>query len=193
MPEKVKVGDRIGARTLTGVRGETVPVPDPGGLVHVQFRRFAGCPVCNLHLRSVVRRHDEIAAAGVREVVLFHAPDSDLRPHVADMPFPVVGDPDKRLYTEFGVGSSRWALVDPRVWGTILRGVAVSLWAILRRRGAPPKLVPHGGRTGLPADFLIAPDGTVLAARYGTHIDDQWPVDELLRLARGPARLGEPA
>jgi hypothetical protein len=112
---------------------------------------------------------------------------------VADVPFPVVGDPDKRLYTEFGVESSRWALVDPRVWGVILRGVAVSLWAILRRRGSAPKLVPHGGRTGLPADFLIAPDGTVLAARYGTHIDDQWSVDELLMLARRPAPLGEPA
>ncbi|MFL6071819.1 MAG: peroxiredoxin-like family protein [Mycobacteriales bacterium] len=193
MPERIKVGDRIGPRTLAGVRGETAPVPDPAGLLHVQFRRFAGCPVCNLHLRSVVRRHDEIVAAGVREVVLFHAPDEDLRPHVADMPFPVVGDPDKRLYREFGVESSRWALVDPRVWGAILRGVAVSLWSVVRRRGAVPKLLPHGGRNGLPADFLIAPDGTVLAARYGTHIYDQWSVDELLELARRPVPPGEAA
>ncbi len=34
---------------------------------------------------------------------------------------------------------------------------------------------------GLPADFLIDPDGRVLAAHYGTHANDQWSVDDLLR------------
>ena len=33
---------------------------------------------------------------------------------------------------------------------------------------------------GLPADFLIGPDGTLVAAHYGAHADDQWSVDELL-------------
>ena len=45
-------------------------------------------------------------------------------------------------------------------------------------------LSPHGGRLGLPADFLIAPDGRVMAAKYGEHADDQWSVDEMLALAR---------
>jgi hypothetical protein len=35
----------------------------------------------------------------------------------------------------------------------------------------------------LPADFLIAPDGTVIAKKYGTHAYDQWSVDELLKHA----------
>jgi len=38
---------------------------------------------------------------------------------------------------------------------------------------------------GLPADFLIGTDGTILAANYGKYTDDHWPVDELLALARG--------
>jgi hypothetical protein len=42
----------------------------------------------------------------------------------------------------------------------------------------------HGGPLGLPADFLIAPDGTVLARHYGNHAYDQWSVDQLLALAR---------
>jgi hypothetical protein len=36
---------------------------------------------------------------------------------------------------------------------------------------------------GLPADFLIAPDERIVAAKYGKHADDQWSVDELLNLA----------
>jgi hypothetical protein len=33
---------------------------------------------------------------------------------------------------------------------------------------------------GLPADFLIASDGTVIAAKYGQYAYDQWSVDDLL-------------
>ena len=35
---------------------------------------------------------------------------------------------------------------------------------------------------GKPADFLIGRDGRVLARKYGVHADDQWSVEELLRL-----------
>jgi len=45
-----------------------------------------------------VRRHDEITAAGVREVVVFHSPAVELREHVTGLPFAVVPDPSKGLY-----------------------------------------------------------------------------------------------
>jgi hypothetical protein len=61
-------------------------------------------------------------------------------------------------------------------WGPIIRGVSLSLWAIVRKRGHPPALNPQGGRFGLPADFLIARDGRVLACKYGDHVYDQWGV-----------------
>jgi hypothetical protein len=40
---------------------------------------------------------------------------------------------------------------------------------------------------GLPGDFLIAPSGQIKAVKYGTHAYDQWPVDELIALAKGAA------
>ncbi|MFF9122618.1 peroxiredoxin-like family protein [Streptomyces sp. NPDC014889] len=177
-------------RRLTAVSGERVAVPDPGRLIHLQFRRFAGCPVCNLHLRSVVRRHEEIEAAGVREVVVFHSPADELLPHTADLPFAVVADPDRRLYREFGVESSPRALLDPRAWWPILRAVVSGLREVVRGREHLPATSPHGGRLGLPADFLVAPDGRVLAAKYGEHAYDQWSVDELRELAA--AHTAEP-
>ncbi|MGW7379091.1 hypothetical protein [Streptomyces sp. NPDC054794] len=57
------------------------------------------------------------------------------------------------------------------------------MWQVARGRERLPATRPHGGRLGLPADFLIAPDGCVLAAKYGEHAYDQWSVDELLGLA----------
>ncbi|MFB7463970.1 peroxiredoxin-like family protein [Streptomyces sp. NPDC056224] len=183
---QLSTGSVVRTRALTAVvDGASVPVPDPGGrLVHLQFRRFAGCPVCHLHLRSVVRRHAEIEAAGIREVVVFHSAADELREYVGDLPFAVIADPDKRLYAEFGVESSYRSLLSPRAWWPLLRAIAVGTVAMLRGRAKPPARVQDGGRLGLPADFLIAPDGRVLAAGYGEHVDDQWPVEKLLTLAR---------
>lgn len=181
---RIRPGAVVGSRVLTAVDGAEVAVPDPTGLTHLQFRRFAGCPICNVHLRSLVRREKDLAASGVREVVFFHAPADELRRYVADVPFALIADPERLTYREFGVEAAPRALLDPRVWPTILHSVAVSLREV--RRGGkpmPPSRTPHGGRIGLPADFLIAPDGTVLAAKYGAHAGDQWSADEILRLA----------
>ncbi|MFE2170890.1 peroxiredoxin-like family protein [Streptomyces sp. NPDC059447] len=186
---KLSVGSVVPAHTLTAVTdGTPVAVPDPDAgpdrLIHLQFRRFAGCPVCHLHLRSFVRRHAEIEAAGIREVVVFHSTAEELREHVAGFPFAVIADPDKRLYVEYGVESSYRSLLGPRAWGPVLRALTHGFVEIARGRAKAPSFFPDGGRFGLPADFLIAPDGQVLAAGYGEHVDDQWPVEQLLALAR---------
>lgn len=180
---RLTTGAIVGARELSAVTGERVVLPDDKQLVHIQFRRFAGCPVCNLHLRSIANRHAEIAASGIREVVLFHSSAEELIEHVADLPFAVVADPEKRLYREFGVESGYRAMLNPRAWWPILHAVVRSVAGVLTRTARPPATKPHGGRHGLPADFLIAPDGRVVACKYGDHVYDQWPVDEILALA----------
>ncbi|MET8777865.1 peroxiredoxin-like family protein [Nocardia sp. NPDC004654] len=173
----------IAARNLRTVTGVEVPIPDPDCRVHLQFRRFAGCPVCNMHLRSIVVRQHEITAANIREVIVFHSHADELRKYTDELPLDVIADPDRVLYREFGVESSPRALLDPRGWPAIARAVAHDLRAASRRdRPAPPSR-PDGGPLGLPADFLIAPDGRVLASKHGTHVYDQWSVDELLALA----------
>ncbi|XVV04470.1 peroxiredoxin-like family protein [Actinosynnema sp. CA-248983] len=171
----------ITAHEWEAVLGGPVRVPDPERLVHLQFRRFAGCPVCNLHLRSIVARHGEITARGIAEVVVFHSPADELRPHVEDFPFAVIADPDKRLYVEFGVEAKPRALLDPRAWGAIVAGIVRDLGPVLR--GRRPLPTSSGGRLGLPADFLIAPDGSIVAEKRGVHAYDQWSVDELLAAA----------
>ncbi|GAA0940628.1 MULTISPECIES: peroxiredoxin-like family protein [Streptomyces violaceusniger group] len=181
-------GSVVSARTLAPVTGPAVAVPDPDRLIHLQFRRFAGCPVCNLHLRSIVRRHQEIEAAGIREVVVFHSPAEELREHTDGLPFAVVADPGKRLYREFGVEQARRALLSPRAWGPIAWALVTGVWAVLRGREKLPEPSQPGGRLGLPADFLIrgegvGGDGRVIAAKHGEHAYDQWSVDELLELA----------
>lgn len=172
----LRPGQCITPRTLTSIQGAPIEIPDPDRLVHLQFRRFAGCPICNLHVRSVARRHAEIEAAGIREVVVFHSTVDAMLEHQSALPFATVADPAKRLYLEFGVAASLWSVLDPRTWPAALRG------ALIHRLGDLKP--PTGGRLGLPADLLIASDGRVIAAHYGAYADDQWSVDTLLHHAR---------
>lgn len=60
--------------------GQRVRIPDGYRTVHLQFRRFAGCPVCEFHLRSIVRRHDELMKAELVEVAVFTTPLANLAP-----------------------------------------------------------------------------------------------------------------
>jgi len=181
--DRIAASTQLPARTLEALSGDAVEIPDLARLVHLQFRRFAGCPVCGLHLRSIVLRHGELVGAGIREVVVFHSTSAELRAHAAGLPFAVIADPDKQLYRAFGVASAPRALLDPRAWSAIARAVLRSAVAIVRGRERGPAANPHGGRLGLPADFLIDHDGRVVACKYGAHVYDQWSVDEILALA----------
>lgn len=179
----ITTGSIVAPRALPAVSGELVSVPDDRHLTHLQFRRFAGCPICNLHLQSFARRHGDLDAAGIREVVVFHSSAATLAEHVNDLPFHLIADPSRMLYRAFGVESSLRSLLDPRVWRVIAGGVANSIVEWLTKGHRLPSMNPEGGRLGLPADFLIGRDGEVIACKYGEHAYDQWSVDEVLALA----------
>jgi peroxiredoxin len=183
--DQMAVGDVVPTRELTTIRDSRITVPTPDALTHLQLRRYAGCPICNLHLRSVAKRHDEIVAAGIREVVISHSRAEDMRPHQGQLPFDAIADPERLLYREFGVETSIRAVIHPGAWLTPMNPktypiVAGGLWA-----GGSPAPRHGDSALGLPAEFLITPEGRVRAVKYGRHANDQWSVDELLTLTRG--------
>lgn len=66
-------------RRLQDINDQPVDVPAATGRTHLQFRRFAACPICHLHLRSFANRHQEVADSGITEVVFFHSAADALR------------------------------------------------------------------------------------------------------------------
>ena len=189
---RIAPGDTITARELTTIQLARILLP-LCILTHLQFRRYA----CLSHLQPapalMARRHDEIAAAGIQEIVMFHSTAEDMLPYQGQLPFAAVADPCRKLYDEFGVTASPRAVLHPKAWTSplnprlypiILRGI--------RACGSP---APRHGDTalGLPADFLIEPDGRVRAANIGWDASDHWSVDQLLQLARTPPAGHHPA
>lgn len=179
---QLKVGDVISPRQIQTIQGNTIWIPDAEMLVHLQFRRYAGCPVCNLHLRSIARKHSEILAAGISEVVVFHSKAETMREFQSELPFAAVADPQKKLYAEFGADRTMpsSAALNPRTWWAAMTALAKGL-TFNRLHGAKGKGEVHDG---LPAEFLISSNGRILATKYGKRVDDHWSVDEILTLSR---------
>jgi hypothetical protein len=140
------------------------------------------------HLRSILTRHDEIGSHGIREVIVFHS-TAELAKHQAELPFPLIADPERELYRRLGAERGPGSLLSTRALRAAIAGQTAALGNRSTKRGPLGPIKPTGGRLGLPAEFLIAADGRVAALKYGQHAYDQWTVDELLDHAHPvPAR-----
>lgn len=154
--------------------GGTLAPGDLEGTVLLQFHRFAGCPICNLSLRDFARRQVDLMHAGVSVVQLFHSSPQALAQQVErhGWPFPIVGDPAHEIFDAWGVTRSFWSMLHP---GAMLRMLRAMLAGLAR------PVVPSGGSTGLPADFLLR-DGVITYAHYGRHAADSLSVEAVLEL-----------
>lgn len=167
------VGERLAPFTLETLSHGQVRVP-ADGLVHLQFRRFAGCPVCSLHLRSFAAGIARLDAAGVRTVAFFHSTAASMRSYQGELPFPVVPDPERSWYERFGVERAISGLLHPSAVWAGFRGLVSA---------ASNPLAGEGGVDGLPADFLLDAGGTIRALSYGAHANDQWSLEQVIALA----------
>ena len=70
---KFKPGDIVPVTTLESVTGEAIKVPDPNRLVHLQFRRFVDCPICNTHIAQLRGRVARSKRRAIKEVIVFHS------------------------------------------------------------------------------------------------------------------------
>jgi peroxiredoxin len=174
---KFKPGDILPKTVMEAVTGEAINLPDAKRLVHLQFRRFVDCPICNTHIAESRKRAREIEAAGIKKVIVLHSSPKSIRSYQQDVPFLMVGDPKKTFYKDFGVETSL-SFISFKALGAAMRGMANGHFALR---------VVGGGPLGLPAEFLIAPSGRIHAVKYGTDAYDQWSVDELLSFAKSVA------
>ena len=171
--QKLKVGDKFPAMSLTTTKGKELSIPVPGArFTHVQFRRFSGCPICNTHIASLRTAADKLRGMGIHEVLFFHSTTSEVQSFHNDLPFDAIADPGKRFYRQVGAEKSYLATLYPSaLWAALVS-------SIKGRFG----MKMTGGPFSLPAEFLVAPDGRILAAKYGLHAYDQWSVDEILKI-----------
>src|SRR5437763_8987148 len=75
-------------------------------------------------------RYYEIRSHGIREVVVFHSTVAELAKYEAELPFPLIADPERQLYQRFGVERRPGSLLS----GRALRAATAGQTAALAKR-----------------------------------------------------------
>lgn len=155
-----------------------------GTHVLLTFYRFAGCPFCNLRIREVRARFDALGRSGVQAAAVFHSGPESMRRYLGQehFPFPLIPDPEEHQYRRWGVQRS-WAGMAKTMTrvGPLFRAM---------RSGHLPGKVEVAAH-GMPADFLIGPDGRVLTAHYGSDAYDHLDLDHVLTLVENASAAGD--
>lgn len=136
----------------------------------LSFFRYSTCALCNLRIHHLIEAYPEYRSRGLEIVAVFESTDENVRANVGrqHVPFPLVADPEARLYDLFGVEVS-----EAKIQTSMARDLKPQI-AAAAVIGYPLAREDGGNFYRMPADFLIAPDGTLAAVFYseilGTHL-----------------------
>jgi peroxiredoxin len=170
----ISVGDAAPAFEVHDARGETISLSSlRGHKVVVIFLRHLGCPICRMELAELQRRHGELAAKNAEVIVFVESADESVAEFAKrdDVKFRLVGDPEKRVYAQWGV--ERGKLAAYLAPGAMLTALKATVRGHMHGRC-------EGSELQLPGDFIVDEEGNVAFAHRGRHIGDNTPLDTLL-------------
>jgi len=166
--------------TVTDIAGKSITLSDyRGKKIHLGFFRNVNCPFCNLRVHQLSKMRDELKAKGVEMLYFFESKPEVIKRssfHQGVYPIPLIGDPEKRVYKQYGVESSITKMLSTAfAKGTITdfkSGTALNLPA---DKEATQSLIP--------ADFLIDENFRIHKAHYGSNLNDHIAIEELRQFA----------
>ena len=157
----VTLGELFGARPLV-----------------VVFLRHFGCLFTKQQIDEVVRRYDELRAAGADIAVIGNGSVEEARAFASEhaLPFALFTDPTRESYCAVGLKHGLGTTLTPGVFARALR----ARWSGFRQTKTAGDPLQQGGA------LVFAPDGTELYRHVSSAAGDHPNFDVILRLiARG--------
>ncbi len=149
-----------------------------GSKVWLAFFRFASCPLCNYRIHELMKHEQQLRQDGVNLIAVFQSPAETIQRYVTrhEPDFPIVPDPELKLYERYGVAPNFMAALHP---GVFLTGIKALFAGIV-----PGKF--DGPVAMVPADFLIDPEGVIYQSFYGKNVADHIPFEHVSQFAADP-------
>jgi len=163
--KRVQKGDQVRDFNAETYSGETISLSQfKGQKVWLSFYRYASCPLCNLRINQMIKRYSEFSDAGLNIIAVFQSSKESVSEYVGQQhpPFPLVTDPEEKLYKLYGLEHSLMAMLNPYNILTASKAFAAGFY--------PGKM--EGTITRIPADFLIDENGIVQTVFYGENVGD---------------------
>lgn len=139
-----------------------------GSKVWLAFFRHVNCPLCNIRIHEMRDRYASLGADKVQILAVFQSPASRFQGNktVAQSWYPLISDPQERLYALYGLSVS--------FAGTVNLG-NLPLFAQAFTQGIGSFSKVDGTVMRIPADFLLDANGVIVDAYYGRKIGDHIP------------------
>jgi hypothetical protein len=148
--------------------------------VLIKFHRFSGCPVARCQIDDLLKRQDELNAAGIETIVFLHSRAAKILPNFQEIPgLHIVADRQKAFYREY---QSRF------LWRKLFSAASWRATFSAFTKGYLPQFNRfEAGVVGLPSDFLVDKTARIIDVHYGEHFGDSWTVSEVLSKLRRKA------
>lgn len=158
--------------------GNTIDLSDyKGKKVLLGFFRGTICPFCIARIKKMIKKNEELNAKGIQIVVVVGATKEDIVENSKknEAPFPIIADPDQKIFKIYGFDTSK----------NVLIRTFVRPFNMLR------VMITHGLRSSafkelsiLPGEFLIDENFEIKIAHYGKFLCDHLPLEEVLEKAK---------
>ncbi|MEJ2397282.1 MAG: redoxin domain-containing protein [Gammaproteobacteria bacterium] len=133
------------------------------------FFRYATCPFCTVRFVRLAQEVERYARSGLVVLGVFESSSQYIEKYISrrGLPFPVIPDPDGRLYALYGVRKSMPGLMLGMLRiPTLIRAMLDPLYRMASVDGSLARI---------PADFLISENGEIVMSYYGGDIGDHIP------------------
>jgi peroxiredoxin len=150
-----------------------------GKTLLLSFFRNAACAICNLRVHHLIQRYPAYQESGLEIVAVFESPRASILEYVGkqDAPFPIIADPQARLYDLYGVEIS-----EEKVAQTMSLAGTPEVIREAEQHGFVLTREPGSNFQRIPADFLIGPDLAVRRAHYAAYVTDHLPFEAIEQL-----------
>jgi thioredoxin-dependent peroxiredoxin len=166
--------------TATDIYGKEVKLSEfKGKKVILSFYRNVNCPFCNRRVHQIMGTNYKLKNAGVQLVFMFESSNEKITSsvfHQGISPWPIVGDPDKKVYKQYGVEQSTLKMMKTMFVSSVGQAKKDTKELNLPEdKDASMNLIP--------ADFFIDENFKIVRAHYGKHLDDHVEIEELKAFA----------
>lgn len=163
------------------INGKTVRLSDyKGQKVILSFYRNVSCPFCNRRVHQLTTIGSRFKDASVQLLFLFESSNEIIISssfHKGITPWPIIGDPQKRVYTMYGIENSVIKMMKTMFVSNPMKAMKDT-----KELNLPTD--KDASQTLIPADFFINENFKIVKAHYGSHIDDHVPIEEMKAFAR---------
>jgi peroxiredoxin len=173
---KLQEGNTVLDFTATDIYGKQVKLSDfKGKKIILSFYRNVSCPFCNRRVHQIMGNNVKLKNTDVQLVFLFESSNEKLKSsvfHQGISPWPLIGDPDKKVYRSYGVENSTLKMMKTMIVSSVGQAKKDTKELNLPEdKDASMNLIP--------ADFFIDENFKIVKAHYGKHLDDHVSIEEL--------------